>query len=122
MQSAVRRALIGSPPQDGFAVAAWGSAPGFEETQTPALKARFTSGVSSIIIRAMSQSLSKVIVHIIFSTKNREPWLVSNVRPRVHAYVATICRDPVPNSCASAVLLIMFIWSPRFREPSRKLS
>lgn len=41
----------------------------------------------------MSQSLSKVIVHIIFSTKNREPWLVSNVRPRVHAYVATICRD-----------------------------
>ena len=74
-------------------MAAWGSAPGFEETQTPALKARFTSGVSSIIIRAMPQSLSKVIVHIIFSTKNREPWLVSNVRPRVQAYVATICRD-----------------------------
>ena len=41
----------------------------------------------------MPQSLSKVIVHIIFSTKNRGPWLVSNVRPRVHAYVATICRD-----------------------------
>ncbi len=41
----------------------------------------------------MPQSLSKVIVHIIFSTKNHEPWLVSNVRPRVHAYVATICRD-----------------------------
>src|SRR5881397_995600 len=41
----------------------------------------------------MPQSLSKVIVHIIFSTKNREPWLVSNVRPRVHAYIATICRD-----------------------------
>src|SRR5204862_7682282 len=47
----------------------------------------------SIIIRAMPQSLSKVIVHIIFSTKNREPWLVSNVRPRVQAYIATICRD-----------------------------
>ena len=61
--------------------------------KSPALKARFTSGVSSIIIRAMPQSLSKVIVHIIFSTKNREPWLVSNVRPRVHAYVATVCRD-----------------------------
>ena len=37
----------------------------------------------------MSQSLSKVILH----TKNREPWLESNVRPRVHAYLATICRD-----------------------------
>ena len=37
----------------------------------------------------MPQSLSKVILHIIFSTKNREPWLESNVRLRV----ATICRD-----------------------------
>src|SRR5213592_1952717 len=37
----------------------------------------------------MSQSLSKVILH----TKNREPWLDSDVRPRVHAYLATICRD-----------------------------
>ena len=41
----------------------------------------------------MPQSLSRVIVHIIFSTKDREPWLDSNVRPRMHAYLATICRD-----------------------------
>jgi REP element-mobilizing transposase RayT len=41
----------------------------------------------------MPQSLSKVIVHIIFSTKDREPWLDSEVRPRMHAYLATICRD-----------------------------
>jgi putative transposase len=41
----------------------------------------------------MPQSLSKVILHIIFSTKNREPWLGSSVRPRMHAYLATICRD-----------------------------
>jgi REP element-mobilizing transposase RayT len=41
----------------------------------------------------MPQSLSKVILHIIFSTKNREPWLDSAVRPRMHAYLATICRD-----------------------------
>ena len=41
----------------------------------------------------MPQSLSKLIVHIIFSTKDREPWLDSNVRPRMHAYLATICRD-----------------------------
>jgi putative transposase len=39
------------------------------------------------------QSLSKVILHVIFSTKKREPWLDSNVRPRMHAYLATICRD-----------------------------
>ncbi len=45
------------------------------------------------MIGAMPQSLSKVILHIIFSTKNREPFLDSNVRPRMHAYLATICRD-----------------------------
>jgi putative transposase len=45
------------------------------------------------MIGAMPQSLSKVILHIIFSTKNREPWLDSDVRPRIHAYLATICRD-----------------------------
>src|SRR5437667_4731082 len=45
------------------------------------------------MIGTMPQSLSKVIVHIIFSTKDREPWLDSHVRPRMHAYVATICRD-----------------------------
>jgi REP element-mobilizing transposase RayT len=41
----------------------------------------------------MPQSLSKVIVHIVFSTKDREPWLGPDVRPRIHAYLATICRD-----------------------------
>ena len=41
----------------------------------------------------MPQSLSKVLLHIIFSTKNREPWLDQDVRPRMHAYLATICRD-----------------------------
>jgi REP element-mobilizing transposase RayT len=41
----------------------------------------------------MPQSLSKVVLHMIFSTKNREPWLDRDVRPRMHAYLATICRD-----------------------------
>jgi putative transposase len=45
------------------------------------------------IICAMPQSLSKVILHIVFSTKNREPWLDSDMQPRMHAYLATICRD-----------------------------
>src|SRR5437764_11110560 len=41
----------------------------------------------------MPQSLSKVIVHIIFSAKNREPWLDSAKRLCMHAYLSTICRD-----------------------------
>jgi REP element-mobilizing transposase RayT len=45
------------------------------------------------MIGGMPQSLSKVILHISFSTKNREAWLDPNVRPRMHAYLATICRD-----------------------------
>jgi putative transposase len=44
------------------------------------------------MIHVIPQSLSKVILHIIFSTKNREPWLDSSVRSRTHAYLATICR------------------------------
>ena len=68
-------------------------APGLVKKIQLALKVRFTSDAISFIIRAMPQSLSKVILHIIFSTKNRESWLESHVRPRVHAYLATICRD-----------------------------
>jgi len=41
----------------------------------------------------MPQSLSHVIVHVIFSTKNREPWIGAHVRERLHAYLATVSRD-----------------------------
>ena len=42
---------------------------------------------------SMSQSLSKVIIHVIFSTKDRYPWLDVKVRLRMHAYLATFCRE-----------------------------
>jgi REP element-mobilizing transposase RayT len=58
-----------------------------------ALKAQFTFARVPLIIGGVPQSLSKVILHIVFSTKNREPWLDSNLRPRMHAYLATICRE-----------------------------
>jgi len=41
----------------------------------------------------MPQSLSQVILHIIFSTANRKRWLDDNIRDRVHAYIATTLRD-----------------------------
>ncbi len=41
----------------------------------------------------MPQSLSQVILHIVFSTKERRPWLDPEIRPRLHAYLATVCRD-----------------------------
>ena len=41
----------------------------------------------------MPQSLSQVIIHIVFSTKERRPWLDPEIRPRMHAYLATVCRN-----------------------------
>jgi hypothetical protein len=80
-------------PKAQHSLAAWGSAPGYGNPKAAALKARFTPAPVQYIIDAVPQSLSKVILHIIFSTKNREPWLDFNVRPRMHAYLATVCRD-----------------------------
>ena len=41
----------------------------------------------------MPQSLSQVMLHIVFSTKERRPWLDPEIRPRMHGYLATVCRD-----------------------------
>ena len=37
--------------------------------------------------------LSKVVIHVIFSTKGRFPWLDVDVRSRMHGYLATVCRE-----------------------------
>ena len=43
----------------------------------------------------MPQSLAQLYAyaHLIFSSKNRQPFLDDEIRPRVHAYLATIVRD-----------------------------
>jgi REP element-mobilizing transposase RayT len=41
----------------------------------------------------MSQSLSRVYVHLIFSTKKREPVMLQPFRKRVHAYLATVLNN-----------------------------
>ena len=41
----------------------------------------------------MPQSLSQLYAHLIFSTKGRFPFLGEDIRPRVHAFLATILRD-----------------------------
>ena len=38
----------------------------------------------------MSQSLANLYVHLIFSTKERVPFLSPEVRPELHAYMATV--------------------------------
>ena len=41
----------------------------------------------------MPQSLSQVLIHIVFGAKDRQPFLDPEIRPRLHAYLATVCRD-----------------------------
>jgi REP element-mobilizing transposase RayT len=46
----------------------------------------------------MSHSLCLVSVHIVFSTKDRTPWLTKDLQPRVWGYLSTVlynmgCRD-----------------------------
>jgi REP element-mobilizing transposase RayT len=41
----------------------------------------------------MPQSLSLTIVHLVFSTKDRQPCLQAEVLPQLHAYLATVARN-----------------------------
>jgi len=41
----------------------------------------------------MPQSHAAILVHIIFSTKNREPFLEPEIEPELYPYLATSCRS-----------------------------
>ena len=41
----------------------------------------------------MPQSLAKIYIHLIFSTKNRERCIPDDLRPDLHAYMGGILRD-----------------------------
>jgi putative transposase len=49
----------------------------------------------------MPQSLSSILIHLVFATKNREPFITSEVEPELHAYLATVLRE-----CDSPALLV----------------
>ena len=46
----------------------------------------------------MPQSLSKIMVHFIFSTKDRMPLIDRTIELKLHAYIATICRSNASNA------------------------
>lgn len=41
----------------------------------------------------MPQSLSSILIHLIFSTKHREPYITPEIEPELHAYVAAVLRE-----------------------------
>ncbi len=41
----------------------------------------------------MPQSLSAVVLHLVFSTKSREPWIRGSVESELHAYATTVLNN-----------------------------
>ena len=41
----------------------------------------------------MAQSLSSILIHLIFSTKNREPFITEAIEAELHPYMAKIFRE-----------------------------
>ena len=41
----------------------------------------------------MPQSLSSILIHLVFSTKHREPFITSEIEPQLHAYLAAVFRE-----------------------------
>src|ERR1700722_12779715 len=54
---------------------------------------RLDTVLSESIINAMAQSLAFLLVHVIFSTKDREPFLDVAVRPELYAYLGAVFRN-----------------------------
>jgi putative transposase len=43
--------------------------------------------------KRMSQSLSSVLIHLVFSTKNREPFITPAIETELHPYMAKVFRE-----------------------------
>lgn len=41
----------------------------------------------------MSQSLSSILIHLVFSSKNREPFITPAIESELYPYMATIFRE-----------------------------
>lgn len=41
----------------------------------------------------MAQSLADITIHIVFSTKERKPWIGVQYEQEIHAYICGICRN-----------------------------
>lgn len=41
----------------------------------------------------MPQSLSSILIHLVFCTKRREPFIIPRIEPELHAYLAAVFRE-----------------------------
>src|SRR5690349_19012705 len=57
-------------------------------------QAAYPEGVIQTGISIMAQSLAQIYLHVVFSTRNRAPFLQDRaLRDRTHAYLAGTCRN-----------------------------
>ena len=66
----------------------------------------------------MPQSLSSLLVHLVFSTKGRHPWISPELEAELHPYLATVMQ-----ACESPAIIIngariMCIFSSSSPAPS----
>ena len=48
----------------------------------------------------MAQSLSRVLLHVVFSTKKRVAMIPPDLEPELHAFAAGACRKAGSEACA----------------------
>jgi len=68
----------------------------------------------------MPQSLAQIYVHIVYSTKHRQPWLGDDdMRSQLYAYMATILRDNVdsPRYSSTASKTTFMLWFASAARP-----
>ena len=53
----------------------------------------------------MGQSLSKIYVHLVFSTKQREPLLLRPLQSPLHAYLAIVLKNQVNAPPVAGVII-----------------
>lgn len=49
----------------------------------------------------MPQSLASILIHLVFSTKHREPFITPDIEPELYPYLSTVFRE-----CQSPALII----------------
>ena len=84
---------IGRSEPNGLAQPSLGQRPRKPRPIDPSAESAIQIVAASHYNAPMPQSLSNVVVHIIFSTKDRSPVLDKGIRERMHGYLATLCRD-----------------------------
>ena len=66
----------------------------------------------------MSQSLAKLLTHLVFSTKNREALIHDDIRDELHRYMATILKDmespPILINSVEDHIHILFVLSKNY--------